>query len=71
LYAGAFGAGVIAGTWAPANPNLLTEGYQGVATQVVFGVCANWLGEFAPDIKRILQKGKSGKSAKKTSADSP
>jgi hypothetical protein len=62
LYGGAFGAGVIAGTWAPANPNLLTKGYQGVTTQIVFGVCANWLGEFAPDFKRMLQRGKSGKS---------
>lgn len=33
MYAGAFGAGVIAGTWAPANPDLVAEGYQGVVTQ--------------------------------------
>jgi hypothetical protein len=62
LYAGAFGAGVIAGTWAPGNPDLVPKGYQGVITQAAFGVCANWLGEFAPDFKRILQKRKSGKS---------
>ena len=63
MYAGAFGAGIIAGTWQPASPSLLTKGYQGVVTQAAFGVCANWLGEFAPDIKRVLQKKKNGKSA--------
>lgn len=62
LYAGAFSAGVIAGTWAPGNPDLVPKGYQSVITQAAFGVCANWLGEFAPDFKRILQKRKSGKS---------
>ena len=68
MYAGAFGAGVIAGTWAPGNPDLLAEGYQGVVTQVIFGMCANWLGEFAPDFKRMLRKNKSGKSGNKNSA---
>lgn len=67
MYAGAFGAGVIAGTWQPANPNLLAKGYQGMATQVVFGVCANWIGEFAPDFKRKLQRNKSGKSGNERS----
>ena len=41
MYAGAFGAGVIAGTWVPDNPSLIAKGYQGVTTQVVFGMCAN------------------------------
>jgi hypothetical protein len=59
LYAGAFGGGVLAGTWQPENPSLLTKGYQGVITQAAFGVSANWLGEFAPDIKRRLRKGKA------------
>lgn len=63
MYTGAFGAGVIAGTWQPASPNLLTKGYQGAVTQAAFGVCANWLGEFAPDIKRVLRKKKNGKPA--------
>jgi len=62
LYGGAFGAGVIAGTWAPANPNLLTRGYQAMMTQVAFGVCTHWLGEFAPDFKRMVRRSKSGKS---------
>jgi hypothetical protein len=68
MYAGAFGAGVVAGTWTPANPDLVAEGYQGVVTQVIFGVCANWLGEFAPDVKRMLQKNKPEKSGIKNSA---
>ncbi|HTV06976.1 MAG TPA: hypothetical protein VME86_16525 [Acidobacteriaceae bacterium] len=59
LYAGAFGAGVIAGTWQPGSPSLLTKGYQGVVTQAAFGVCANWLGEFMPDIMRVLKKKKA------------
>lgn len=63
MYAGAFGAGVIAGTWQPDHPNLLTKGYEGVVTQAAFGVCANWLGEFAPDIKRVLKKKKAEKPA--------
>jgi hypothetical protein len=62
LYAGAFGGGVIAGSWQPANQSLLTKGYQGVVTQVIFGVCANWIGEFAPDIKRVLRRNKAGNS---------
>jgi hypothetical protein len=62
-YAGAFGARVIAGTWQPRSPNLLTNGYQGVITQAAFGICANWLGEFAPDIKHVLKKeNKTGNS---------
>jgi hypothetical protein len=62
LFGAAFGAGVIAGTWEPGNPSLLTRGYQGMITQVFFGMGANWIGEFAPDIKRILQKKKGTKT---------
>lgn len=56
LYSGAFGAGVIAGTWMPGKPDLLAKGYQSVTTQIIFGMCANWLGEFAPDFKRVLKR---------------
>ena len=59
LYAGAFGAGVIGGTWKPDNRDLLAEGYRGVITQAAFGILAHWVGEFAPDIKRVLRKEKS------------
>jgi hypothetical protein len=63
MYAGAFAGGVIAATWLPANPGLLTKGYQGLTTQAIFGICANWLGEFAPDIKRVLKGNKAGNAA--------
>ena len=63
MYAGAFGGGIIAGSWEPGNPSLLTKGYQGAITQAIFGVCANWLGEFAPDIKRVLRRSKTGNTA--------
>src|ERR1700739_159616 len=64
MYAGAFGGGVIAGTWQPANPSLVTKGYQGFVTTAIFGVGSNWLGEFAPDITRVL-KGKNKTSGSK------
>lgn len=59
LFAGAFTAGVIAGTWKPKDHNLATEGYRAMFTQAAFGVGANWLGEFMPDIARVL-RGKRG-----------
>lgn len=59
LYAGAFGAGVVAGTWKPDNRDLLAEGYRGAITQVGFGCLANWVGEFAPDIMRVLKRKKT------------
>jgi len=55
LYAGAFAAGIVAGTWKPSNRDLVAEGYRAVITQVGFGSAANLLGEFAPDLKRILR----------------
>lgn len=36
MYAAAFGAGAIAGTWQPERPSLVTKGYQGVITQTGF-----------------------------------
>jgi hypothetical protein len=59
LFAAAFGAGAIAGTWKPNNPDLVAEGYRSVMTQAGFGFAANWLGEFAPDITRIVRRKKA------------
>ncbi|HXJ91746.1 MAG TPA: hypothetical protein VMT20_02555 [Terriglobia bacterium] len=59
LFVAAFGAGVVAGTWKP-NNDLVGEGYRSVITQAGFGFLANWVGEFAPDAKRILRKNKGG-----------
>lgn len=58
LYAGAFAAGVVAGTWKPQDRDLLTEGYRATLTQAGFGVAANWVGEFAPDILRVVLRRK-------------
>ena len=55
----AFGAGMIAGTWKPNNPDLLREGYDGIITQVGFGCFANWLGEFVPDVMCVRRREKS------------
>ena len=60
LYLGAFGAGAVEGTWKPSNRDLVAEGYRGAITQVGFGFAANWLGEFAPDINRIVRRKKEG-----------
>jgi hypothetical protein len=57
LYAAAFGAGVIAGTWTP-NHDLLTTGGHGALTQVGFGILANVFGEFWPEIERIWKHNK-------------
>lgn len=55
MYAGAFTAGVIVGTWKPTGRNLWVEGYRGAITQAAVGIGTNWLAEFAPDIRRILR----------------
>lgn len=56
LYGGAFAAAVVAGTWKPRERDLVAEGYRGVITQVGFGIAANWVGEFAPDIMIVRRK---------------
>jgi len=61
MYGGAFAAGILGGTWKPSDRNLLAEGYRGAITQVGFGFTANWLAEFAPDIKQILRRARKTK----------
>jgi len=63
MYAAAFGAGVVAGTWKPEPRDLVREGYHSAITQVGFGMAANLVGEFAPEIKSLLG-GKKHKSAR-------
>jgi hypothetical protein len=65
-YAGAFAAGVVAGTWKPSNRDLVAEGYRSAITQVGFGIAANWVGEFATDIKRIIRHKKDDTPSKVT-----
>jgi hypothetical protein len=57
-FLGAFGSAAIATTWEPGNPRWEVRGYQAAITQVFVGVGINWLGEFAPEIVRILRKKK-------------
>ena len=54
LYIGTFGAGVAASTWKPNDRSAVEEGYHNVISQTYWGVLSNWIGEFAPDIKRKL-----------------
>jgi hypothetical protein len=62
LYLAAFGAGVVAGTWTP-NHDLLTTGGHGALTQAGFGILANVVGEFWPEIERIWKRKKPGSTA--------
>ena len=55
LYGAALGAGMLSSVWKPQG-KLWAEGYHGVLTQVGFGMLSNWIGEFAPEIKRKLKK---------------
>jgi hypothetical protein len=55
LYAAAFTAGVIVSTWEP-NHNLLASGAHGAVTQVGFGLMANFVGEFWPQIQRVWKR---------------
>jgi hypothetical protein len=58
-YGGAFASGVVSGTWKPRDRDLVAEGYRAAFVQVGFGFAANWLGEFAPGITRILRRKKA------------
>jgi len=58
-YVGAFAGSVTATAWEPGHPKWQVKGYQAVITQVPIGMGINWISEFAPEIGRILRKGKS------------
>jgi len=60
-YAAALAAGAISSTWKPESEPW-HEAYRSVITQAAFGVCANWLGEFAPEIGRLIRKDKKDAS---------
>ena len=62
LYLAAFGAGVVAGSWTP-NHDLLTTGAHGALSQAIFGVLANMVGEFWPQIERIWKHKKPASTA--------
>jgi len=57
-YVGAFAGSVVATTWQPGTPRWQVKGYQAVITQVPVGIGVYWLGEFAPEIVRVLRGSK-------------
>lgn len=61
-YLGAFAGAAIATTWQPGNPTWQVRGYQAAITQVFVGVGINWLGEFAPEIVRVVRRKKSAQA---------
>ena len=56
MYLAALGAGLIASTWRPAADDAWDEAERAIVTQVAFGSFANVVGEFAPEIKRLLTR---------------
>ena len=57
-YLGAFGAASIASAWASGHVRWEVQGYQAAITQVFVGMGINWVGEFAPEIGRVLKRKK-------------
>ncbi len=57
-YLGAFSSAALATTWQPGNPSWQVRGYQAAVTQVFVGMGINWLGEFAPEIVRMVRRKK-------------
>ena len=55
-YVGAFAGSVTTTSWKPGNPSWQVTGYQAAITQVPFGIAANWVAEFAPEIVRVLRR---------------
>jgi hypothetical protein len=62
-YGAAIAAGAIASAWKP-HSDAWAEGYRSALTQVGFGIVSNWLGEFAPEITRVIRRRKSASSQK-------
>ena len=56
-YGAALGAGMIKSLWTPGQ-SAWSSGYHGMITQVWIGAGSNWIGEFAPEINRIIRKKK-------------
>jgi hypothetical protein len=56
MYAGAMIAGMVASTWKPSGSSVWIQGYQSILTQAGFGSVSNLLGEFAPEIGKLLKR---------------
>ena len=61
-YVSAFSASAIATAWQPGDPSWQIKGYQAVVTQFFVGAGINWIGEFAPEITRVLRRKKQNKA---------
>lgn len=57
-YLGAFAGSSAATTWEPGRSQWQIKGYQAALTQVPTGVAVNWIGEFAPEVGRVLKRQK-------------
>jgi hypothetical protein len=57
-YVGAFGSAALATQWLPGHPRWEVKGYQAAVTQIFVGAGINWLGEFAPEITRVVKRKK-------------
>jgi hypothetical protein len=57
-YLGAFVGSVTTTTWQPGHPEWQVKGVQGVITQVPIGMGINFIGEFAPEITRVIKRNK-------------
>ncbi len=57
MYTAALGAGMITSTWRPGS-GAWHQGYVSVLTQAAFGSLANIVGEFAPEIARLIKRKK-------------
>ena len=55
MYGAAFASGAITTVWKPAQLNPVSNGASGVWNQAIWGTLTNLVGEFAPEIKRILK----------------
>lgn len=55
-YVGASSAAILATRWEPGNPSWQVRSYQAAITQVFVGVGINWIGEFGPEISRVVRK---------------
>jgi hypothetical protein len=56
LYAAAMGAGMVASTWKPQPADPWVSGYQSMISQAAFGCITNVIGEFAPEITRLIKR---------------
>lgn len=53
-YLGAFTGSAIATSWEPGHPSWQVKGYQAVISQIPVGIGINFIGEFAPEIGKLL-----------------